>query len=78
MGRLWEDGGYSAEIRIELLCNGRRYDVAEIGVDTMMLRNADELPNGYAQLIVEIDGDRSVRDIFVTCENRELAELSFA
>lgn len=78
MGKNWPDGGYSADVKIHLVCGDRRYEVAEIGPDSMMLRNAPELPSGYAQIIFEIDGDRTVQDVFVTCRDRELSELSFA
>jgi hypothetical protein len=78
MGKTWQGGGYSAEVRAHLECKGRLYEVAEIGPDTMLLRNHDDLPSGHARLVVEIDGDREVRDIIVSCHNADLAEIGFA
>jgi hypothetical protein len=78
MGRFWEDGGYSAEVRMSLVCEGKHYEVAEIGPTTLVLRNNTELPSGYAQIIIEIDGDREVQNVFVSCHNAEISELQYA
>lgn len=78
MGKTWQDGGYSAEIRAHLVCNGKKYEIAELGPGTMMLRNNEGLPQGHAQLVIEIDGDREVEDVFVSCVNAELSEVSFS
>lgn len=78
MGKTWEDGGYSADVRVHLVCEGKRYEVAELGPETMMLRNNEGLPQGHAQLVIEIDGDREVRDVIVSCVNANLAEIGFA
>lgn len=79
MGIFHENGAYSSDVRMHLECDGEIYRVAELGPDTMMLHAGQPIPrNGYARLVVEIDGDRTVHDIFVTCTDISLPEMSFA
>jgi hypothetical protein len=78
MGRVWSDGGYSSDVTIRLVANGRTYDVAQIGPDSMVLRGDDELPRGHAQLIIIVDGKPRTSDIIVGQSERAPRELTYA
>ncbi len=79
MERVHANRRFSADVRMHLESGGQVHPVAEIGPNSMMLRLGQPIPpNGHARLVVEIDGDRTVQDVTVTCIDRDLPELSFA
>ena len=65
MGQRWFDG-YSADIEIYLLINGKRYDVAQIGGGSLILREPAPIPaSTNARLIIRIDGHEEVEHVFL-------------
>jgi hypothetical protein len=51
-----ESRGYSADVRIELRVNGRRIPVTQTGGGRLVLRQAQELPETDAEVVMHIDG----------------------
>jgi hypothetical protein len=73
MGQLWLDG-YSAEVEIYLLIDGKRLDVAQIARDALVLRDEHPIPPGTAAtLVTRIDGHEEREEIFLRAgaENNE-------
>lgn len=65
MGQRWFNG-YSAEVEIYLIIDGRRYDVAQIGKGSLILRDSHEIPpSTHAKLVVKIDGVEEVEQVFL-------------
>ncbi len=54
MGTQWKDG-YSAHVELTLVVDGERLPVAQVGPESIILRNARELEPCFADLIVQID-----------------------
>lgn len=78
MGQRWFDG-YSAQVEIFLLVDGKRYEVAQIGAGSLVLRGKFSIPpNTEAKLIIRIDGHEE-RDTILICNGSEIPreELSF-
>ena len=78
MGKLWEDGGYSADVSIRLLCNGIVYDVAQIGPESLILRGCDSMPSGHARIVIMVDGKENVLDVILGRAGERTAELTYA
>jgi hypothetical protein len=56
MGQKWFDG-YSADVEIYLLHDGSRYDVAQIGNGSLIMREVAPIPAGtMVMLVIIIDG----------------------
>jgi hypothetical protein len=56
MGQRWFDG-YSADVEIYLMIEGKRYDVAQICRGSLFLRDSHQLPpSTIAKLVIKIDG----------------------
>jgi hypothetical protein len=56
MGQRWFDG-YSADVEIYLLIDGKRYDVAQICRGQLFLRDSHKIPpSTSAKLVIKIDG----------------------
>jgi hypothetical protein len=73
MGQRWFDG-YSADVEIYLLIDGKRYDVAQIGAGSLMLRESHQIPpDTHAKLVIKIDGVEQVESVFLGdgAENNE-------
>jgi hypothetical protein len=65
MGQRWLDG-YSAEVEIYLEVAGKRYDVAQIGGGSLLLRDSHTIPPATeAKLVMRIDGVEEVEQIFL-------------
>ena len=55
MGKRWSDG-YSADVEIYLMIDGRRYDVAQVSGKSLFLRDHHQiLPGTNAELVMRID-----------------------
>jgi hypothetical protein len=66
MGQRWLDG-YSAEVEIYLLVNGKRFDVAQIGNGSLILRDPAPIPaSTEAKLVIKIDGHEEIEHVLLT------------
>lgn len=66
MGQRWLDG-YSADVEIFISIGGQRYDVAQIGRGTLILREPAPIPPlTDATLTIKIDGREEISQIFLT------------
>ena len=75
MGQRWLDG-YSAEVEIYLLIDGRRLDVAQIAGDTLVLRDQQVIPpETSATLVIKIDGHEEREQIFLQAGAESSEEL---
>jgi len=55
MGKQWSDG-YSARVRLGLRVDGNQLDVAQVGPDSLILREPRAIaPSTVAKLIIEVD-----------------------
>jgi len=73
MGQRWFDG-YSADIEIFLLHGGKKFDVAQIGGGSLILRDPAPIPAGTnVTLIIRIDG-REVSESVLLTGSAEIAE----
>ena len=65
MGQKWFDG-YSAAVEIYLLIDGKRYDVAQIGAGSLILRDSHKIPpHTHAKLVIKIDGTEEAEYVFL-------------
>ena len=48
--------GYSADVRLWVRFNGRAVPLAQVGPDRIMLRDAEPVPVGAAEVVVSVDG----------------------
>lgn len=48
--------GYSADVEIELLMNGRRFSVGQVGRDVLIFDEPVSLPATEGELVLTIDG----------------------
>jgi hypothetical protein len=48
--------GYSSEVQLFLIVEGRSYSLAQIGPDFVTLREPAELPPAEAEVVMIIDG----------------------
>ena len=65
MGQRWFDG-YSADVEIYLVIDDKRYEVAQIGSGSLILRDFREIPPcTHAKLIMNIDGNEEAEDVFL-------------
>jgi hypothetical protein len=72
MGQRWLDG-YSAQVEIYLLIDGKRFEVAQIGAGALVLRGESTIPpNTEAKLVIKIDGVEE-RDTIVICNGSEVS-----
>jgi hypothetical protein len=78
MGFRWQDGGYSSEVELHLLVDGRRLEVAQVGKDFLILREPAAVPSGHAELIITIDGNEQVHHVILSANDPATAELEFA
>jgi hypothetical protein len=77
MGQRWLDG-YSAEVEIYLLIDGKRIDVAQIGGNTLILRGAAEIAASTRATLVVIVDSVEEREEIVICDNaREEEPVAF-
>jgi hypothetical protein len=73
MGQRWFDG-YSADVEIFLLHNGKRFEVAQIGGGSLILREPAPIPAGtHVNLVIRIDGHEVEEKIYLA-ESAELSE----
>ena len=67
MGQRWSDG-YSAAVEVYLLIKGKRYDVAQIGQGSFILRGDHQIAaETAATLVIVVDGEEERQDILI-CE----------
>ena len=68
MGQRWRDG-YSADVEIYLLIDGKRYDVAQIGRGKFILRGEHAIAaDTRATLVIIVDGEEERQEILI-CED---------
>jgi len=68
MGQRWLDG-YSADVEVYLLVKGKRYDVAQIGGGSLILRGDPAIPaKTQATLVVVVDGIEERQEI-ILCDD---------
>jgi len=63
--------GFSAQVRLELIVGDRTCDLAEIGPDSVYLRNPISLPPAEADVIMHVDGKRRVWRVYLPDGIRE-------
>ncbi len=78
MGINWEGGGYSAHVEMFVLVDGCRMDVAQIGPDTLILRNPVQVRKGYAEIIIRVDGREEKHKVILHSTDDSNAELAYA
>ncbi len=78
MGMNWPDGGYSSEVEIYLLVDGKKVPVSHIGPDSIILRNKEFVRSGHAEIVIIVDGVPEVHSVFVSAVDSDLPELSYA
>ena len=78
MGQRWLDG-YSAHVEIYLEVGGERFDIAQIGDGSFILRDAGQIPIGTrGRLVIKIDGHEEEEQIFLfegTVSGKETVEF---
>ena len=52
--------GHSANVRLELSVGDQVYELAEIGPESIFLRNPVTLPPSEAEIVMHVDGRRRV------------------
>ncbi|HUY35658.1 MAG TPA: hypothetical protein VMV69_23140 [Pirellulales bacterium] len=50
--------GYSAEVRLELVIDGRSLDVEQVGPRSCLLAEPIDHPPGEAEVVMHVDGQR--------------------
>ena len=65
MGIRWDEGGYSAQVEIYVLIDGAKHDVAQIGPDSLILRQPLEFAKGPAQIVVSVDGRQETHEVIL-------------
>jgi len=73
----WKDGGYSATVEVYVIVNGQRIEVAEIGPDSMVLRDHDHVACGHAEIVIEVDGQKETRHVFLSNYDTASSILEF-
>ena len=62
----YRDTGYSADVSIHLLVSGLKLRVAQIGPQSMILRDVESVPSSTAaQLVVSVDGEEQIDEIML-------------
>ncbi|WP_145097556.1 hypothetical protein [Anatilimnocola aggregata] len=56
----------STAVRIHLQVDGLRLRVSQVGENSLILREPEQLEAGNAQLIISVDGDEIVHPIHLT------------
>jgi hypothetical protein len=73
MGQRWLDG-YSADVEVYLLIKGKRYDVAQIGGGSLILRgDATIAAKTQATLVLVVDGIEE-RQVIILCDDTRREE----
>ncbi len=73
MGQRWLDG-YSSDVEVYLLIKGKRYDVAQIGGGSLILRGSPQIAaNTQATLVILVDGTEERQDIII-CDDARCEE----
>ena len=52
--------GYSADVRLNLIVDGREFALSQIGPDRIALRNPIELPPCEADVVMHVDNHQQV------------------
>jgi hypothetical protein len=65
MGIRWKDGGYSADVRMRLLVNGKSIPISHIEGETIILRCDEPVPSGHAQIVISVDGRQETKDVII-------------
>ena len=77
MGQRWLDG-YSAEVEIYLLIEGKRLDVAQIGGGSLIMRgNPVIAAKTPAELVIVIDGEEERQKILLCQDARREEPIAF-
>ena len=68
--------GFSADVALEIRVQGEAIDVAKIGPDRLVLREARRLPAGDAELRVTVGGNTTSQQIILSpradCDSTEV------
>jgi hypothetical protein len=73
MGQKWLDG-YSADVEIYLIYNGSRYDVAQIGNGSLIMREPAPIPAETLVTLVMIFDGHEVREKVKLTSSAETCE----
>jgi hypothetical protein len=77
MGMHWKDGGYSASVEVYVIFDGQRIEVAEIGPESMVLRNHERSLRGPAEIVIEVDGQKEIHNVILCRHDTESSVLEF-
>jgi len=78
MGMHWKDGGYSASVDVYMIVNGQRIEIAEIGPDSMVLRDHEQVVRGAAEIVIEVDGQKETHHVILCNHDTASSILEFA
>jgi len=78
MGYHWNDGGYSSEVNIYLVVDGIQYPVAQVGPESLVLRESASVRSGHAQLVITVDGKAEFHDVIIGAIAPCKQELAYA
>jgi len=77
MGQRWLDG-YSAAVDVYLLIRGKRYDIAQVGGGSFILRGAHDISaNTEATLVVVVDGVEERQEILICADAQHEEPVAF-
>ena len=72
-------GGYSSEVEIELVINGKSFDIAQVGPEWCVVNNPVDLLPCSGEMIVQIDGRPHRRIVHLNDGmSRDSNELQFS
>lgn len=60
-----------------LMVDGQRHDIAQIGRDSLILRQAAPISNGHAQLVIRVDDHEEIQDVILHESDPVRGELSY-
>jgi len=74
----WKDGGYSASVDVYVIVDGQKIEVAEIGPDSMVLRDHEHVVRGSAEIVIEVDGHKEIHHVILSNHDTASSILEFA
>jgi hypothetical protein len=63
--------GYSANVSLKLRVQNEMIDVAKVGPSRIVLREAKQLPNGTAELIITVGNKTTLQNVILTQGDNE-------
>lgn len=77
MGQQWSDG-YSADVDVYLLIDDKRYDIAQIGSGSFILRGNYQISaQTQATLVIVVDGVEERQQIVICEDARDEEPVAF-